>query len=80
MNNRKGLLRWRKRTERTYKGGATYYELWRGSDRLAVAAPIKGGWYWYGVGINTAHKPAPLADVKVDAVQYMRETPLARVI
>lgn len=44
------------------------HELWRGEERLCIAAQLPSGlWYWYGDGVNTSSRPASLEVVKEEA-------------
>ena len=53
---------------------APSYSLHRGSDEVIarVQEHRTGGWYWYGLGQNTAHDLKPLAEAQADALAFVK--------
>lgn len=57
----------------------TAYRLNRGEQYLVTAQKDGDGtWFWYGLGVNTAHRPLPtFGDIKRQVAEYL-ESPAGR--
>lgn len=64
-------MRWRKRVMGRFARERAH-ELAQGENVIAVVQSIdggRGGWFWYGLGLNTANAPASLAECKAGAMR-----------
>lgn len=67
---RKKVPRWRaapRTADRRY--GSCFHELRIGEKIIARAQECAGGWFWYGMGCNTAGHPVSLEQAKADALR-----------
>ncbi len=48
------------------------YALNYGGDEVAVLAPISNGYYWYGLGRNTAANPLDIEDAKAQCLAFAK--------
>jgi len=70
-------LRWKKNKNGRYAPKS--HSLSRGDGWLAMVQECRGGWFWYGCGINTASQPAKsLFDAKKEALDYVKKHQAAR--
>lgn len=57
---------------------APHYTLHFGSDKVIARVQRHGsGWYWYGLGQNTANDLKSLDDAKADALSYVKAHAMA---
>jgi hypothetical protein len=77
MPENRTRLSWRLKHQRWQK---SWWELWRGGQRLAVIAETTGGWYTYMSPLgNTASTPeASLYELKAKVVAAIREADKAK--
>jgi hypothetical protein len=77
MTEKRQPLRWRRAPSDGERYRTTLvYELRRGETVLARAQTCNGGWFWYGMGRNTAGQPATLDQVKAHASKCARDAAL----
>lgn len=69
-------LTWRKGKRRSgMMRLAKTYRLCRGDEELATVQETGSLWFWYGGGMNTAHKPTDLETAKRDAKAHILSLP-----
>lgn len=64
-------LRW-KRKKRDGRFSVECFQLTRGGPVLATCQEIDDDrWFWYGAGINTAHRPTTLIECQDEAKRHV---------